>query len=211
MNRSSYLALILVGLLVLPIGCGETNGPAKDEDEKTALQAERLLIDPGQLPQNYSRDQGNHDLGRPEFCGVVVEPRTVHDFASARYGKSAVGPFLYQYVFVGKDGENRALIAKLREGIRGCSSYTVVHEGEQITFDIAVLEQLSRYGEASIGFRVEPRPGEDKGYPAEYLAIKKGDVLVFLAAVSFFDDPALASLPHKALVAGAEAVTSDFS
>lgn len=202
-GRLRGIRVALACALLLTAGCGVARPPGTEPARPPGTDAARaaeLLVDSGDLPGQFRPARGRDGIGSPRFCGVSLVPPGVRERAIERYAAGPLGPFLVQYVFVAGEGGARAPVRELVRELHSCSRYTATAgDGRDVTFAIERLRGLRAYGDASVGFRVEPTGRA--GLPAEYLAIRHGRALVFFAAFSGAEPP-----PRALLRAGAEAL-----
>lgn len=194
-GRLRGIRVALACALLLTAGCGAARPPGTD-----AARAAELLVDSGDLPGQFRPARGRDGIGSPRFCGVSLVLPGVRERATERYAAGPLGPFLVQYVFLAGEGRARAPVREVAQELESCFRYTVTAaDGRDVTFAIERLRGIRPYGDASVGFRVEPTGRA--GLPAEYLAIRHGRALVFFAAFSGAEPP-----PRALLRAGAEAL-----
>lgn len=196
LGRASQLAAVVMTLVVA--GCGQQAADPGDAGAKQRARA--LLIAADQLPRKYRVANGQDYPGELKVCGVRLEPQDVRGFAMKRYTRSAVGPFLYEFAFVGAGASNRELVNQVQRKLETCATDVVSTDGGKVTYDVTALRKLPRFGAASVGLKLQPR---SEGLTSEYLLIRRGEVLVLLLTVA----PAEISLPRELLVSGARAVT----
>ena len=192
----SCKGLLAIVALSVVAACGGTT-PAPD-DAAAKDRARMLLIDADQLPKNYRAANGQDYPGELKVCGVRLEPEGVRGFAMKRYTRTVVGPFLYEFVFVGSNAANQRLVHKMEQRLETCSKDIVTGGEGRTTYEVSALRQLPRYGQASVAFRLDPRP---RGIRSEYVLIKHGDALVLLFTVA----PGGVSPPRALLADGAKA------
>lgn len=196
-SRAAFLALLVLALTIA--GCGQaapTTATAKD-------RAKQLLISADALPEEYRVANGQEYPGESKVCGVTLEPEDVRGFAMKRYTRTIIGPFLYQFVFVGSDSANSSLVRKVDKKLESCSTDVAETQNGRVSYEVTTLRQLPSFGRDTLGIRLEP---EQDGPTSEYLLIQRGDVLVLLLTVA----PAGIDPPRELLVSGANAVTGKF-
>lgn len=196
-RRTACLVLSVLALTVT--GCGQTTPTAATAKDR----AKQLLIGVDALPEEYRVANGQEYPGESKVCGITLEPEDVRGFAMKRYTRTIIGPFLYQFVFVGNDSANRKLVTKVDKKLKTCTTDVTETDDGKITYEVTALRKLPHFGQDSLGARLVPEP---EGPTSEYLLIQHDDVLVLLFTVA----PEGIEPPRELLVSGAKAVTSQF-
>lgn len=199
MNRRGRWPACVAALALLAAGCGSaevtSSGPPP---------AKELLITAKQLPKEYRLANGQDYPGELAVCDVALEPKKVDDFAIKRFTRTFAGPFLYEYVFVSGESAGRRLVEDLDRALRTCAAPTITTDEEhKVPVHVTQLKQLPSYGDASVGFRIDPRR---KGVVSEYLLIRRDDVVVLLFTVAIAK-----AAPRELLLSGATAAMDQLS
>ena len=195
----------VVALLVLLTACGQASTPEdpRATSEPSARPADHL-IDSSGLPKGW-RDSNSQGVDyRVTVCGVDLEPEPPAFATSARFSQGPVGPFLEQHVRVYRQDVVSGVIARLRDALPGCSTYSADGTSADSPTATFTVEPLTVEGapEESIAWR-QTSQGE-LPITSDLLLVQRGEsgVLLMSYAIRRAPDPAVLEAAVAALPPG---------
>lgn len=179
-GRSASIVLVLMGALFMG-GCGdeESGSPADSSqgtnaasasptasgsDAELEARAESRLIPLTALGEGWRESQAPQPGFGLTVCGVDIEPEEPRGSARQRFTRSAVGPFVAQYVQAHRDGLADEVVRALQAALPTCTTFETRGESASspvTRFDIepvdfgsvpanAVAWRMTSQGEAPI-------------------------------------------------------------
>ena len=123
-------------------------------------------------------------------CGVDLEPEEPTATQQVRFARTAVGPFLYQYVReYAPAGPPGQVTSALAEALPGCTMFTTRGDAPgspEASFSLAQLA-VADLPAGSVAWRMTPRT--DNPITQDVVLIPRGDTLVAFLSASLGTEP----------------------
>lgn len=190
------LLTALMSALVLGGCTGGDRSPAApaESSPSSASTASPYELRSSDLPAGW-RDSSmrEHDF-RLTVCGVDLEPRPPQAERAIRFARSAIGPFLEQYVRTYDGDRVTPVIEGLQRALPTCRSYTAdAGAGRTVTFRVEPL-RLAGLGAGDVAWR-QTSVG-DRPITADYVLTRRGTSAVVLASYAVSGPPPADVLPR---------------
>lgn len=162
--------------------------------------AQRVLLEPADLPKGFAASGGQSASYRQRVCGVDIEPGKPVQTASARFSQGPLGPFVEQRVRVYADDSAAGVVRALRTALASCTSYQLPASGAAPAVTMAVRPlQLAQLGDESVAWRQVPQT--DLPITTDVVLIRSGRTVVLVTSYALKQAPPAATVEQAATAA----------
>ncbi|MET7398785.1 hypothetical protein ABZS66_35375 [Dactylosporangium sp. NPDC005572] len=197
MIRGSAAAVVGLAALMLA-GCAPAHVFAGPLPSASPTDLQPGLLTGGDLPPGYIRiasvtnADGAVSIDGGDFPGCpALEPMTTErtTAAAVTYSRGIAGPYLTHALVRFPPGEAAASMTRLAETATSCHRFTQNLAGVTVTFTVESLPAPPGLADQAVALRMTGTTNVDLSVNAETVALRRGDLVVWLTDMSIGPTP----------------------